>query len=183
MRPRPGAGLVSGRHVAWLGLLAAIGAGCTAGEHRTQVRLAPGQTQVQLDADWNGCHEEANRAALARTPRETAFAACMVARGYRVMMLVQAGTEHAFLDMRSTPPRETGQVADDLSACRAAAARAIGAASDAEVVASGIGGMIGFYFGQTIATAHRSPSARLAAQLLSCLEARGYTVTQWRPAE
>lgn len=157
--------------VAWIGVAALVIAGCTSVSSRVPVSAVRGQSEVQIAQDTAQC--QASVAASARTDRErdSAFAACMVARGYRASVPARVGTDHARLDVQASGGQSPAQVLNDLRACEGEAAR-IGAGR-ADVVVGRIGGVFGG--DQTQVRPHDPRSEALERSLAACLAGRGYT--------
>ncbi len=156
--------------VGWIGIAAIVIAGCASASSRVPVLAVRGQSEAQAVHDSAQCQASA---ASARTDRESdrAFAACMVARGYRVSVPARVGVDHARLDVQAPGSPSSAQVLNDLRACESEPA-GVGARR-AEVVA----GRIGSVFGgdQTQVRPHDLRSEALEKSLAACLARRGYT--------
>jgi hypothetical protein len=160
-----------GTGVAWIGIAAIVIAGCASASSRVPVSAVRGQSEAQITQDTTQC--QASAASSARTDRErdSAFAACMIASGYRASVAARVGADHGRLDVQTSGAPSSAQVLNDLRACQGEAPGL--RARQADVVA----GRIGSVFGgdQTQVRPHDARSEALERGLAACLARRGYT--------
>ncbi len=160
-----------GTRVGRIGIAAIVIAGCASVSSRVPVSGVRGQSEAQTGQDTAQC--QASGAASARTAgeRDSAFGACMVARGYRVSVPARVGVDHARVDVLASGSPSSAEVLNDLRACEGKAA-GIGA-GQADVVTGRIGSVFGS--DQTHVRPHDLRSEALERGLAACLAGRGYT--------
>lgn len=160
-----------GTGISSIGIAAIVIAGCASVSSRVPVSAVRGQSEAQIAQDTTQCQASAAASAGTDQERDGEFAACMVARGYRVSMPARIGTNHARVDVQASGAPSPAQVLNDLRACKGEAA-GVGV-RQADVVA----GRIGSVFGgdQTQVRPHDARSEALERGLAACLARRGYT--------
>ncbi len=157
--------------VAWIGIAAIVIAGCASVSSRAPVSGVQGQSEAQTGQDTAQCQTSGAASARTTGERDSAFGACMIARGYRVSVPARVGANHARVDVLASGSPSAAEVLNDLRACEGEAA-GIGA-GQADVVT----GRIGSVFGgdQTQVRPHDLRSEALEKSLAACLARRGYT--------
>jgi hypothetical protein len=161
-----------GAGVGWIGIAAIVIAGCASVSSRVPAWAVRGQSEAQIAQDTTQC--QASAAASARTDweRDSGFASCMAARGYRVSVPMRVGVDHARVDVQASGSPSSAEVLNDLRACLGEAAGV--SARQADVVTGRIGSVF-FWGDQTQVRPHDLRSEALERTLAMCLARRGYT--------
>ena len=153
-----------------LAFTALLAGGCAAAVTRVTIEPSTDRSEQQLQEDSARCADAVSDVSQ-ESLRTREYAACVLARGYRVTMPFQAGVEHARLSVGAPAGRTAAAVAADLAACQDAAAAVRPGAAD--VVAGQYGGLV-HTSDSTQVRPHTAETPALANQLASCLCKRGY---------
>ena len=154
--------------------------GCAGAAHNVPVQALREQNVAQVGQDQDECEATAKQAAA---NRDLAYAACMVARGYRVYVAVPARVGMLQVDVeavdRALPPgtalRDLSQCGDAVTAEMAFSKQSTGskAAEITGFVINPLGLVSGGHATMQLDAAQRS--------YVDCLDSRGYKVTRWSP--
>lgn len=162
------------RTVVGIALIGVIVAGCASAG--SPVRSAPvrGQAEAQRERDVAQCGAFAAEDGRGDREQDARFAACMVARGYRVRLPVRVGLEHGQVDVEARGEPPVAQVANDVRECAMRIEASGGRPSSSDVVASRIGGL--FRTNDPDRT-HTIRSEALEREFAACFAERGYVST------
>jgi len=161
------------KRVMWAGVAlgSVILGGCASVASRVPVWPAGGQSEAVRDRDSGQCERFATDGGRTDGERRVAFAACMVARGYRASLPLRFGVDHGLVDVEAQGQQAVAQVLSDLQTCARQGGEA-GRPSAQDVVAGRIGALAGS--DSTQVRPHGLRSRALEDRFSSCLAARGY---------
>ena len=91
--------------------------GCASVASRMSVLPVGGQSEAVRDRDSGQCERFATDSGGTDGERRAAFAACMVARGYRVSLPLRVGVDHGLVDVEARGQQAVAQVLSDLQTC------------------------------------------------------------------
>lgn len=132
-----------------------------------------GQAAAQLTRDESECADQTR----GRDERDTAYAACMIARGYTMYV-----TSHRVpFDLRQTQQHDPDAVLADVRACDDVALKAQADESGGEKAGRIAGTVALALFFAPVALATMGPNAELVSSAFtSCMAPRGYAIERWR---
>ena len=122
-------------------VLGIIATGCASAASRRSAVPVRNQSSAQQTQDVAECERFAADNSKTDTEWDRGFAACLIARGYRVSVPVRIGVEHARVGVQAVAQPSAEQVLSDLRLCetRIAEASRASRASSRDVVVGGIG--------------------------------------------
>lgn len=154
-----------------IALIAVTVPGCTSPSPRVRSVPVYGQAEARRERDVDQCDTFAAEDARGDRDQGTRFAACMVARGYRVALPVRVGLEHGQVDLETRDKPPVAQVVSDVRECASRIEAGGPRASSADVVGSRIGGV---FRTNESERAHTMQSETLEREFSACFVDRGY---------
>jgi hypothetical protein len=157
--------------VVGIALIGVIVAGCASAASRVRSEPVRGQAEAQRERDVAQCSAFAAEAARGDREQDGPFAACMVARGYRVGLPVRVGLEHGEVNVEARGEPAVAQVANDFRECASRIEASGRRPSSTDVVASHIG-----FVSRTNDPdwVHTIRSEALEREFSACFADRGY---------
>jgi hypothetical protein len=156
--------------VVGIALIALALTGCGSVSSRVQSIPVRGQAEAHQERDVVQCGAFAAEDGRDDRQRDASFAACMVARGYRVALPVRVGLEHGLVDLEARDGLPVTQAANDLRECAREVEARGRTESSGEVVAARIGGL----YPSNQDVGHTFKSEALERQFAACFTGRGY---------